>query len=406
MTLDELSIFLLLFADDAVLMSESKDGLQLSLRKLEYYCIKWNLHVNTDKTKIVIFRKGGIVNRNYRWYYEGKEIEIVNCFNYLGVVLSSGGSFVKACKTLCDKALKAMVHLFSITMNIEVPIKLMLDLFDTYVQSILNYGCEIWGFIKADNIEIVHKKFCKRILGVKTATNNLLVYAELGRFPLYIHRYIRIIKYWLNLYNKKSGNCLLQAVLRNQRQDTLHEVKNWSFNVKHLLESSGFAHVWNYPESVNVDIFVPLFHMRLKDLYICDWRIGLECKSSLLLYREMKTIFELSDYLMSISNVKYRNIISKLRLSAHNLAIERGRHQNVERRLRKCIYCDVNEIEDEFHFVIVCPKYTYLRNKYINKYYTNRPSMLKFVQLLNSTNVKTLNNLAIFCIKAFKVRGM
>ena len=78
--------------------------------------------------------KGGIVNRNYRRYYEGKEIEIVKCFNYLGVVLSSGGSFVKACKTLCDKALKAMMHLFSITMNIEVPIKLMLDLFDTYVQ--------------------------------------------------------------------------------------------------------------------------------------------------------------------------------------------------------------------------------------------------------------------------------
>ena len=79
--------------------------------------------------------------------------------------------------------------------------------------------------------------------------------------------------------------------------------------LKHLLESSGFAHVWNYPESVNIDIFVPLFHMRLKDLYKCDWRIGLECKSSLFLYREMKTIFELSDYLMCISNVKYRNII-------------------------------------------------------------------------------------------------
>ena len=88
------------------------------------------------------------------------------------------------------------------------------------------------------------------------------------------------------------------------------------------------------------------------------------------------------------------------------MAIERGSHQNLERRLRKFIHCDVNEIEGEFHFVIVCPIYTYLRNKYINKYYTNRPSMSKFVQPLNSTNVKTLNNLAIFCIKAFKVRGM
>ena len=38
----------------------------------------------------------------------------------------------------------------------------------------------------------------------------------------------------------------------------------------------------------------------------------------------------------------------KLRQSAHNLAIERGRHQNVERRLRKCIYCDINEIMMNF----------------------------------------------------------
>ena len=117
-----------------------------------------------------------------------------------------------------------------------------------------------YGVLLKQIILILFIKFCKRILGVKTVTNNLLVYAELGRFPLYIHRYIRIIKYWLNLYNKKSGNCLLQAVLRNQRQDTLHEVKNWSFNVKHLLESSGFAHVWNYPESLNVDI---LYHFSI-----------------------------------------------------------------------------------------------------------------------------------------------
>ena len=55
--LDELSIFLLLFVDDAVLMSKSKEGLQLSLRKLVSYCVKWNLYTNTNKNKIVIFRK-------------------------------------------------------------------------------------------------------------------------------------------------------------------------------------------------------------------------------------------------------------------------------------------------------------------------------------------------------------
>ena len=59
LTLDQLSIYLLMFADDAVIFSNSVDGLQSSLNNLESYCLKWNLKVNVDKTKIV-FRKGGI----------------------------------------------------------------------------------------------------------------------------------------------------------------------------------------------------------------------------------------------------------------------------------------------------------------------------------------------------------
>ena len=106
-----------------------------------------------------------------------------------------------------------------------------------------------YGVLSKQIILKLFIKNCKKILGVKTVTNNLLVFSE------YIQRYIRIIKYWLNLYNKTSENCVLQTVLRNQKQKTLSEVQNWSFNVKHLLESSGLAHVWNYPESANMDVF-------------------------------------------------------------------------------------------------------------------------------------------------------
>ena len=57
-TIDQLSIYLLLFADDAVLFSESAEGLQSSLNNLNKYCNKWNITVNVEKTKIVIFHKG------------------------------------------------------------------------------------------------------------------------------------------------------------------------------------------------------------------------------------------------------------------------------------------------------------------------------------------------------------
>ena len=92
LTLEQLSIYLLLFAEDAVLFSDTIEGLQTSLNNIESYCNKWNIEVNVDKTKIVVFRKAGILNRREVLTYGGIEIEIVSSFNYLGIVLSSGGT--------------------------------------------------------------------------------------------------------------------------------------------------------------------------------------------------------------------------------------------------------------------------------------------------------------------------
>ena len=69
------------------------------------------------------------------------------------IELSSGCSFVKATSTLSGKALKALHSLFAITNDKEITIDFMLGLFDTFVGSILSCGCEIWGILRADNIE-------------------------------------------------------------------------------------------------------------------------------------------------------------------------------------------------------------------------------------------------------------
>ena len=54
---DELSIFMLLFADDLVLISKTPDGLQALLDKLYNYCIEWQWNVSLNKTKIVVISK-------------------------------------------------------------------------------------------------------------------------------------------------------------------------------------------------------------------------------------------------------------------------------------------------------------------------------------------------------------
>ena len=47
-----------MYADDMVIFAESAEELQAKLNTLYSYTTKWNLIVNIEKTKIVIFRNG------------------------------------------------------------------------------------------------------------------------------------------------------------------------------------------------------------------------------------------------------------------------------------------------------------------------------------------------------------
>ena len=69
-----------------------------------------------------------------------------------------------------------MNALFNVT-NQLYHINMMLDLFDSHVQSVLNYSCEVWGHLSAENLGLVHRKFCKWILNVNTSTLTLAIYA-------------------------------------------------------------------------------------------------------------------------------------------------------------------------------------------------------------------------------------
>ena len=53
-----LKLFILLYAEDTVLMAESPEELQMLLDAFDDYCTIWKLKVNVDKTKIMIFSRG------------------------------------------------------------------------------------------------------------------------------------------------------------------------------------------------------------------------------------------------------------------------------------------------------------------------------------------------------------
>ena len=76
----------------------------------------------------------------------------------------------------------------------------------------------------------------------------------------------------------------------------------------------------------------------------------------------------------------------------------------VNREQRICTLCVLREIEDDFHFVIKCPTYSAIRSKYISHYCYRRPSVFKYVSLLQSSHFGTLNNLGKYIYFAFALR--
>ena len=72
-----LKLYLLLYADDIVIFAETSEGLQYGLDNLAEYCKKWKLTVHIDKTKIMIFRKGGNLVRDLSFNYEGEILKLL-----------------------------------------------------------------------------------------------------------------------------------------------------------------------------------------------------------------------------------------------------------------------------------------------------------------------------------------
>ena len=89
--------------------------------------------------------------------------------------------------------------------RLNLPTDIMLKLFDSCVEPILLYGCEVWGYENVDILEKVHTIFCKFIFGVSKYSHNMPVYGELGRYPLSIKIKQRMVRYWTRILKSSEG---------------------------------------------------------------------------------------------------------------------------------------------------------------------------------------------------------
>ena len=402
-TVNELRLFILLYADDAVIFAKSPRVLQSLLHDLEAYCLRWGLKINTSKTKAMIFEKGRPTK--YDFYLNNVKLELVSSFKYLGIHFFKNGNWYRTQKRLAQHASFALHNLFSIFREMELPTSEKCKLFDALVTPILNYGAEVWGMYEAKDVEMLHRKFCRWILNVKKSTNLSGLYGELGRSPLNINRKIIMIRYWIKLLKSDDNfipkNIYLMLKMGADNNKTYNGA-NWAYQIKSILDSIGLTNIWIQ----QFDIIIPfnLIKQRILDIYKQSWYASVNNSNRLLMYSRYKHDFNFEKYLDFMSEKKYRNALSQFRLSSHDLEIERGRYANVDRDDRICILCNSNQIENEYHFLLTCPFYRDLRKTYLKRYYYQWPTLNKFDNLMSITNRTIVINLAKYVYFASQQR--
>ena len=115
---------------------------------------------------------------------------------------------------------------------------------------------------------------------------------------------------------------------------------------------------------------------------------------------------------LSISNFEYRKLITKLRISEHNLLIEKGRHLNIPREQRLCSHCKC--IDGEKHFLLNCTINSELRSSFLNilnnenQIFNNLSESEKLSYILNPSTPSQVNTLGSFLKKVIRTedRGL
>jgi hypothetical protein len=416
----------LLYADDLVLLSLSEKGLQRNINELNKFCHDWKLDINLDKTKIMIFNKAGRAlkaNLNIK----GRKLAVVKEYKYLGLMFACSGKFNVAKKDLLQRGYKAMFKLTSMFKGTSPKYYTYMHLFDQIVKPVLLYGSEVWGdwyfrnmdsiynSLKVDVLELCHLKFCRFVLGVNRKAPNIGVYGDTGRFPITLSAAISFTKYWNRVANidTQSNNLLHCAYMETMQQNAKG---SWFLNVKNMLQLIS-EKLDLYQQ--NHMVYTSKLKMALKQLYKKGWKEELFCDTrkgnfgnKLRTYRTYKSDFRTEEYLWKCYNTAHRKAIARFRLSAHKLNIESLRYARprIEPQDRLCTNCNINECEDELHFMITCSCYDDIRSIFFQeisaKYepFTALSNTDKFTWLCSNIDEYIIKVIGDFLHKCFERR--
>jgi hypothetical protein len=215
-------VTVLLFADDVIIIAETREGLQKALSIAYEYSRKWRFvfNVGIEKSAVLVVGKGRRRSTVIESFYLGeRELPFTQEYKYLGVMMDGGKGTKIRRKAVLKRANGAFWRAWGLGIGKdEMSAKAAAKLWEVLVMPVLEYGAELesghW-----DEAERLQRMAGRLILGVGNSVADEVVLGELGWAPVRSRFEIKRLKYWWKRPGEGSQSCR-EGLRRGERAGT------------------------------------------------------------------------------------------------------------------------------------------------------------------------------------------
>ena len=135
-------------------------------------------------------------------------------------------------------------------------------------------------------------------------------------------------------------------------------------------------------------------------LFKLEWSTKISNSDRFATYLLFKSVHQAEKYLNYITIKKFRDTLIRLRLGINELGV--NKRFQPENAIKTCPFCP-GVLEDEIHFLFICPVYAGVRHKYLREFTDNdvEPSLNS---VFENPSIDANRKVAMFAFYALKHR--
>jgi hypothetical protein len=374
------------YADDIIMLSRSRQGMQALLRELHFFCVQRGLLVSPHKTFLVQLVPGVAVADSSSvapLHYGGQPLRYEPFgAKYLGLLVAPKLGTRGAMIDLCQRGHNAWTVFCRRIPNLqcEPSIPLLVRLYTSIVRPAMLYGSEIWALLPGGKtsrrcLHVADHKHLAKLAGVPVGAHATALHLALRVWPFEWEASLRAARFWFKLWSMPAHEFYRHVAFDNWLA-CCAGAKNYARGMMDFYNS--FNSYGDANNAFSIDSFrkvpvlpvdVVLGHLlSARDSHLCT----LHCDPvsapshdvtlcSYMRYHHAPPALNMPAlYELPLSLQACRSLL-RFVLGCSPLPVHAGRRTSVPRSQRHCPLCSSSRVADEYHAIFACPALHFLR---------------------------------------------